>query len=30
VGAVFAMEDFRQAYEQKPVHGKHVLRIAEP
>lgn len=28
VGAVFAMEDFRQAYEQKPVHGKHVLRIA--
>jgi NADPH:quinone reductase-like Zn-dependent oxidoreductase len=29
VGAVFAMEDFRQAYEQKPVRGKHVLRIAE-
>ena len=30
VGAVFAMEHFRQAYDQKPVRGKHVLRIAEP
>ena len=30
VGAVFAMENFRQAYDQKPVRGKHVLRIAEP
>ena len=30
VGAIFAMEHFRQAYEQKPVRGKHVLRIAEP
>ena len=29
VGAVFAMENFRQAYKQKPVHGKIVLRIAE-
>ena len=29
VGAVFAMEHFRQAYDQKPVRGKHVLRIAE-
>jgi NADPH:quinone reductase-like Zn-dependent oxidoreductase len=29
VGAVFSMENFRQAYEQKPVHGKNVLRIAE-
>jgi NADPH:quinone reductase-like Zn-dependent oxidoreductase len=29
VGAVFPMEKFRQAYEQKPVRGKHVLRIAE-
>ena len=29
VGAVFLMEKFRQAYEQKPVRGKHVLRIAE-
>jgi NADPH:quinone reductase-like Zn-dependent oxidoreductase len=28
VGAVFAMEHFRQAYDQKPVRGKHVLRIA--
>ena len=30
VGAVFPMEHFRQAYEQKPIRGKHVLRIAEP
>ena len=30
VGAVFAMEQFRQAYDQKPLRGKHVLRIAEP
>ncbi len=29
VGAVFSMENFRQAYEQKPLRGKHVLRIAE-
>jgi hypothetical protein len=29
VGAVFSMEHFRQAYDQKPVRGKHVLRIAE-
>jgi NADPH:quinone reductase-like Zn-dependent oxidoreductase len=29
VGAAFAMEHFRQAYDQKPMHGKHVLRIAE-
>jgi NADPH:quinone reductase-like Zn-dependent oxidoreductase len=29
VGAVFAMEDFRQAYEQKPVRGKHVLSMAD-
>ena len=29
VGAVFSMENFRQAYEQKPMRGKHVLRIAE-
>jgi NADPH:quinone reductase-like Zn-dependent oxidoreductase len=29
VGAVFSMENFRQAYEQKPVRGKNVLRIAE-
>ena len=28
VGAVFPMENFRQAYEQKPVRGKNVLRIA--
>jgi NADPH:quinone reductase-like Zn-dependent oxidoreductase len=28
VGSVFSMEHFRQAYEQKPVRGKHVLRIA--
>jgi NADPH:quinone reductase-like Zn-dependent oxidoreductase len=29
VGAVFAMEHFQQAYDQKPIRGKHVLRIAE-
>ena len=29
VGAAFAMEHFRQAYDQKPMRGKHVLRIAE-
>jgi len=29
VGAVLSMEHFRQAYEQKPVRGKTVLRIAE-
>jgi len=29
VGAVFAMEHFRQAYDQKPIRGKHVLRIVE-
>ncbi|OQW31473.1 MAG: alcohol dehydrogenase [Nitrospira sp. SG-bin1] len=29
VGAVLSMKDFRQAYSQKPVHGKNVLRIAE-
>jgi NADPH:quinone reductase-like Zn-dependent oxidoreductase len=29
VGAVFPMERFRQAYEQKPLRGKHVLHIAE-
>ena len=28
VGAVFLMESFRQAYEQKPLRGKHVLHIA--
>ncbi len=28
-GAVFPMENFRQAYEQKPVRGKTVLSIAE-
>jgi NADPH:quinone reductase-like Zn-dependent oxidoreductase len=28
VGDVFSMENFRHAYEQKPVRGKHVLRIA--
>lgn len=27
VGAAFSMENFRQAYEQKPVRGKNVLRI---
>jgi NADPH:quinone reductase-like Zn-dependent oxidoreductase len=30
VGTVFAMENFRQAYDQKPLRGKHVLRLAEP
>ena len=30
VGAVFSTEHFRQAYDQKPLRGKHVLRIAEP
>ena len=29
VGAVLSMENFRQAYEQKPVRGKNVLSIAE-
>jgi NADPH:quinone reductase-like Zn-dependent oxidoreductase len=29
VGAVLSMENFRQAYEQKPVRGKTVLSIAE-
>ena len=29
VGAVFPMENFRQAYEQKPLRGKNVLRIGE-
>jgi NADPH:quinone reductase-like Zn-dependent oxidoreductase len=29
VGAVFPMENFRQAYKQKPVRGKIVLSIAE-
>lgn len=29
VGTVFSMENFRQAYEQKPVRGKNVLRIAQ-
>ena len=29
VGAVFPMEHFRQAYDQKPLRGKYVLRIAE-
>ena len=29
VAAVFSMENFRQAYEQRPVRGKIVLRIAE-
>ncbi|UVT14663.1 MAG: NADP-dependent oxidoreductase [Nitrospira sp.] len=28
-GSVFAMEHFRQAYEQKPMRGKNVLRIAQ-
>ncbi|MGC4095949.1 MAG: NADP-dependent oxidoreductase [Nitrospira sp.] len=28
VDAIFPMKNFRQAYEQKPVRGKHVLRIA--
>ena len=29
VGTAFAMNNFRQAYEEKPLRGKHVLRIAE-
>jgi NADPH:quinone reductase-like Zn-dependent oxidoreductase len=29
VGAVFPMEKFRQAYKQKPLRGKNVLRISE-
>lgn len=29
VGSIFSMERFRQTYEQKPMHGKHVLRIAQ-
>ena len=29
VGTVFTMGDVRQAYEQKPVRGKNVLRMAE-
>jgi NADPH:quinone reductase-like Zn-dependent oxidoreductase len=29
LGAVLSMENFRQAYEHKPVRGKTVLRIAE-
>jgi NADPH:quinone reductase-like Zn-dependent oxidoreductase len=29
VGTVFTMGDVRQAYDQKPVRGKHVLRIAD-
>jgi NADPH:quinone reductase-like Zn-dependent oxidoreductase len=29
VGAAFAMNNFRQAYEEKPLRGKHVLCIAE-
>ncbi|MBX3303182.1 MAG: NADP-dependent oxidoreductase [Nitrospira sp.] len=28
-GSVFAMEHFRQAYEQKPMHGKNVLHITQ-
>lgn len=28
VGEVFPMEAFRQAYEHKPLRGKHVLRVA--
>lgn len=28
-GTIFSMENFRQAYEQKPARGKNVLRIAE-
>ena len=30
VGGVFSMENFRQAYDQKPGRGKNVLRNAEP
>jgi NADPH:quinone reductase-like Zn-dependent oxidoreductase len=29
VGAVYSMKHFRQAYEQKPVRGKNVLRTAQ-
>jgi NADPH:quinone reductase-like Zn-dependent oxidoreductase len=29
VGGVFPMEQFREAYQQKPAYGKHVLRIVE-
>lgn len=29
LGQAFSMEHFRQAYEQKPLRGKNVLRIAE-
>jgi NADPH:quinone reductase-like Zn-dependent oxidoreductase len=29
VGAVFSMENFRQAYDQKPIRGKHILHITE-
>src|SRR5262245_32098431 len=29
IGAVFSMVNVRQAYEQKPVRGKNVLRVAE-
>lgn len=29
LGAVFSMENYRQAYGRKPVRGKNVLRIAE-
>lgn len=29
VGSIFSMEHFRQAYELKPIRGKHVLRIAQ-
>jgi NADPH:quinone reductase-like Zn-dependent oxidoreductase len=29
VGGAFSMKDFRQAYEQKPIRGKNVLRVAE-
>jgi len=29
VGGVFPMEQFREAYQQKPAYGKHVLRMVE-
>ncbi|HMS83943.1 MAG TPA: NADP-dependent oxidoreductase [Nitrospira sp.] len=29
VGTAFPMENFRKAYEEKPLRGKHVLRIAD-
>lgn len=29
VGDIFAMDETRQAYERKPVRGKHVLRVAQ-